>query len=215
MSDSSSSSDAPLPPGSNAHDVAEKQLLQLLRQGDAKAFEWLVRSCGGRMLAVARRMLGHEQDAQDVVQEAFVSALKALPQFAGQSKLATWLHRIVVNAALMRLRSQKRNTDSRLIDDLLPKFLEDGHQANPAVDWRDPADIVLQRLESRALVRECIQQLPEIYRTILILRDIEELDTEESAQLLGVTSAVVKTRLHRARLALRTLLDPHFRGDDA
>jgi len=196
-------------------DAAEQQLLARLRAGDGSAFETLVRTCGGRMLAVARRMIGQEEDAQDVVQEAFLSALKAIPQFAGQSKLATWLHRIVVNAALMRLRSQKRKSADHLMDDLLPKFLDDGHQAVPAVDWRDTADIALQKVESRTLVRNCIQQLPEIYRIVLILRDIEELDTEESAQILGVTAAVVKTRLHRARLALRTLLDPHFRGDDA
>lgn len=216
MSDTSASNSAQ-PSGSDPSDVldvVETELVAQLQAGSDSAFEVVVRTYGGRMLAVARRMLGSDEDAQDAVQEAFLSALKAIGQFEQQSKLGTWLHRIVVNVALMKLRSRRRKPEA-LIDDLLPKFLDDGHQAQPAVDWRDTADVALMKSETRALVRECIQQLPEIYRTVLVLRDIEELDTDESAQMLGVTVAVVKTRLHRARLALRTLLDQHFRGDNA
>lgn len=216
MSDSSASNSAQ-PSGSDPSDVldvVETELVAQLQAGSDSAFEVVVRTYGGRMLAVARRMLGSDEDAQDAVQEAFLSALKAIGQFEQQSKLGTWLHRIVVNVALMKLRSRRRKPEA-LIDDLLPKFLDDGHQAQPAVDWRDTADVALMKSETRALVRQCIQQLPEIYRTVLVLRGIEELDTDESAQMLGVTVAVVKTRLHRARLALRTLLDQHFRGDNA
>lgn len=216
MSDTSASNSAQ-PSGSDPSDVldvVETELVAQLQAGSDSAFEVVVRTYGGRMLAVARRMLGSDEDAQDAVQEAFLSALKAIGQFEQQSKLGTWLHRIVVNVALMKLRSRRRKPEA-LIDDLLLKFLDDGHQAQPAVDWRDTADVALMKSETRALVRECIQQLPEIYRTVLVLRDIEELDTDESAQMLGVTVAVVKTRLHRARLALRTLLDQHFRGDNA
>jgi RNA polymerase sigma-70 factor (ECF subfamily) len=122
------------------------------------------------------------------------------------------LHRIVANAALMKLRTQRRRPET-LIDDLLPRFLADGHQAVPAVDWHDAADMALINSESRDLVRQCIQQLPELYRTVLVLRDLEEFDTRSTAQLLEITETVVKTRLHRARLALRTLLDVHFGGD--
>jgi RNA polymerase sigma-70 factor (ECF subfamily) len=125
--------------------------------------------------------------------------------------LGTWLHRIVANAALMRLRTQRRRPETS-IDDLLPKFLADGHQAEPAVDWHQTAEVELMKAESCDLVRQSIQQLPEIYRTVLVLRDIEEFDTEATALLLEITIPVVKTRLHRARLALRTLLDQHFRG---
>lgn len=216
MSDTSASNSVPPSSSdpSDVLDVEEAELVAQLQAGSDSAFEVLVRAYGGRMLAVSRRMLGSEEDAQDAVQEAFLSALKAIGQFERQSKLGTWLHRIVVNVALMKLRSRRRKPGA-LIDDLPPKFLDDGHQAQPAVDWRDTADVALLKSETRALVRQCIQQLPEIYRTVLILRDIEELDTDESARLLGVTVAVVKTRLHRARLALRTLLDQHFRGDNA
>lgn len=192
-------------------DLSESDLISRLQAGDDAAFEFMVRHFGGRMLAVARRMLGSEEDAQDALQDAFASAFKGLSSFESQSRLGTWLHRIVVNAALMKLRTQRRRPET-LIDDLLPKFLADGHQAEPAVDWQNVADVELIKSESRALVRQSIQELPEIYRTVLVLRDIEEFDTDATAQLLGITIAVVKTRLHRARLALRTLLDRHFRG---
>jgi RNA polymerase sigma-70 factor (ECF subfamily) len=93
--------------------------------------------------------------------------------------------------------------------------LEDGHRENAGPAWKDTAESALQQRETRTLVRECIDRLPESYRTVLLLRDIEELDTEEAAQLLGVSPNAVKIRLHRARQALRTLLDPYFREDAA
>jgi RNA polymerase sigma-70 factor (ECF subfamily) len=211
MSDSNSSQHPPASDPSDLSDQNEAELISRLQSGDDLAFETMVRNYGGRMLAVARRMLGNEEDAQDVLQDAFLSAFKAIHQFESHSKLGTWLHRIVANAALMKLRTQRRHGEIR-IDDLLPKFLSDGHQAEPAVDWHEKPEDLLIKAESRVLIRQCIQQLPEIYRTVLILRDIEEFDTEATAQLLEITVAVVKTRLHRARLALRTLLDQHFRG---
>lgn len=186
-------------------------LLAELRQGGEAAFEKLVRSHGGKLLATARRIVGNEEDAAEAVQDAFLSAFKALGEFGGQSKLSTWLHRIVINAALQKLRRRQRKPE-RLIDDLLPKFQDDGHQVEPADVWQQPSEVILQRQETQALVRQAIDMLPENYRTVLVLRDIEEVDTEETARLLGVTIAVVKTRLHRARQALRTLLDPHLRG---
>ena len=191
----------------------EALLLAGLRAGEPAAFELLVRGHGGRLLAVARRILGNEDDARDALQDGLLSAFKAVATFAGGAQVGTWLHRIVVNAALMKLRSQKRKAE-RLIDDLLPKFLDDGHPADPAVEWRRPDDSAL-RQETRDLVRQAIDQLPETYRTVLLLRDIEGLDTDEAARSLGVTVGVVKTRLHRARQALRTLLDPVLRGGDA
>ncbi len=187
----------------------EVALLAALRAGDEAAFERLVRGCSGRLLAVARRILGHEDDARDALQEALLSAFRSLPHFQGGARLSTWLHRIVINAALNKLRRRQRR-EERPIDDLLPKFLGDGHRAEPGGEWRQPAEDFLQRQETRALVRAAIDQLPETYRTVLLLRDIEELETEETATLLQVTPGVVKTRLHRARQALRTLLDPHL-----
>ena len=187
----------------------ESALLERLRRGDDDAFEELVRAYGGRMLAVARRFLPGEEDARDAVQDAFLSAFRSIGRFEGQARLSTWLHRIVVNAALMKLRTRRRKPEQS-IEELLPGFLEDGHLARPAVEWRKPAEDPVEREQLRALLRDSIDQLPEGYRNVILLRDIEEFDTEETAKMLKLSAAAVKTRLHRARLSLRGLLEPHL-----
>ena len=188
--------------------------LAALRANDADAYERLVRTQTPRLLAVTRRIVQNEEDARDAVQEAFLSAFKGLPNYDGTAQLSTWLHRIAVNAALMRLRTKRRRPEASL-DALLPRFVEDGHQVDPPAPWQDTADVLSSRKETRAIVRASIDQLPESYRTVLLLRDIEGMDTAETSRTLGLTEGVVKTRLHRARQALRTLLDPHVRGGDA
>jgi RNA polymerase sigma-70 factor (ECF subfamily) len=189
----------------------EAALLHALRQGDGRAYEQLVRRQAGPLLVTARRILRNEDDARDAVQDAFLAAFRSLDSFAGNARLTTWLHRIVINAALNKLRRRQRKPE-RSIEGLLPRFQEDGHQAEPAVEWREDSQTAVQRQETRELVRRAIDELPDIYRTVLLLRDIEGLETEEAARILGVNAAVVKTRLHRARQALRSLLDPYFRG---
>jgi RNA polymerase sigma-70 factor (ECF subfamily) len=199
------------PAGAAPGPPEEGALLAGLRARDDAAFERLVRAYGGRMLSVAQRLLGNAEEARDAVQEAFISAFSSIDRFEGGSLVSTWLHRIVVNAALMKLRSRRRAHEEP-IDDLLPTFLDDGHQAQPAREWKDDVHKSLERREVRDAVRAAIDRLPETYRTVLMLRDIEEMDTEEVARLLEVTPNAVKIRLHRARQALRTLLDPHFRA---
>ncbi len=189
----------------------ESTLLERLRAGDDMAYAELVRAYGGRLLAVTRRYLRDEEDARDAVQEAFLSAFKALDRFHGDSKISTWLHRIAVNAALMKIRSRQRKPETP-IDDLLPTFMEDGHHSQPVAPWKEGADTLIARGETRELVRRKIDELPENYRNVLLLRDIEELDTAETARMLGITPNAVKIRLHRARQALRTLLNPHMAG---
>jgi len=158
------------------------------------------------MLATARRLLRSEDEAEDAVQEAFLYAARAIDGFAGGSKVSTWLHRILINTALMTLRSRRRRAEEP-IEDLLPRFDADGHRIDGTASWETPSDVLLERRETRAMVRRCIDRLPDRYRTVLLLRDIEELDTQESADLLGTTANTVKIRLHRARQALRTLLE--------
>jgi RNA polymerase sigma-70 factor (ECF subfamily) len=198
------------PPSRSVVIADEATLLVRMRAGDADAFEACVRTYCGRLLAVARRILKNEEDARDAVQDAFLSAFKGIAGFQGQSALGTWLHRIAVNAALGRLRTRQHRPE-KSIEDLLPHFGEGEHQIDPPAPWKATAETILQREESRELVRQCIGQLPETYRTILLLRDIEGLDTAEAARALGTSEGVVKTRLHRARSALRSLLDPHVR----
>lgn len=190
-----------------APELGERVLLAALRAGEEPAYEQLVREHGGRMLAVARRMMRNEEEARDVLQEAFLLAFRGITRFEGQSRLSTWLHRIVVNAALMKLRSRRAHPEES-IEPLLPTFQEDGHAVRGYSEWPDRPDTDYARNEIRDLVRATIDRLPETYRTVLVLRDIEELDTSEVATMLGVTANAVKIRLHRARQALRQLLDP-------
>ncbi len=202
-------------PASEGEGPGEAALVAALQQGDGAAYEQVVRTHAPRMLSVARRVLGNDEDARDALQEALLAAVKSIGGFHGESRLSTWLHRIVVNACLMKLRARARRPEES-IEDLLPSFIESGvfagvHAAHPP-EWREDALSLLARQETRALVQGCVQRLPETYRVVLVLRDIEELDTAEVASVLGISEGAVKVRLHRARQALRTLLDPHFRA---
>ncbi len=176
-----------------------------LQSGDELACEQLVREHTGRLLAVARRYMRCEEDARDAVQEGFVAAFRAIGRFEGGSSLSTWIHRIVINACLMKLRSKRRRPETS-IEELLPKFDETGHRVAEPEEWRESAEAALSRRETRAQVREAIDRLPEHYRSIVMLRDIEELSTAEVAGMLGLTENAVKIRLHRARQALRAIL---------
>ena len=182
---------------------AESDLVERVRSGDQQACEEVVRRFGGRMLAVAKRFFRNEDDAADAVQDAFLSAFQSLDRFERKSALGTWLHRIVVNACLMKVR---KNKNEESIDPLLPAFDATGHHVNHPVEWDDQVHAAAERSELCQRMRQCIDLLPEPYRTVLLLRDIEELDTNETAQLLECSTSNVKVRLHRARQALRTVL---------
>ncbi len=202
------SSDAPV--RSDAPN-AEAALLVRLQAGDDAAFEELVRENAPRMLAVARRFVADENEAQDILQEAFLSAFRGIQRFEGGSKISTWLHRIVVNAALMRLRKKKRRREVQ-VDELLPGFLEDGHLASIPKGW-PAADQRLEQEDTRAKIRGLIDELPESYRSVLLLRDIEEFSTQDAAHILEITPGAVKTRLHRARQALRALIEQELANE--
>ncbi len=176
--------------------------LAALQAGDLKAREAWVRAELPRMRSVARRLLRDQSAADDVVQEAFVNAFRGLGKFRGDSSLSTWLHRIVVNTALGRLRKA-----STTPTDAAEQLSADGSiDAGGHAPW-DEVERLAAQDETRVLTRRMIDQLPETHRTVLILRDIEELSTAEAAQALSVSPGVVKTRLHRARLALKGLLE--------
>jgi len=193
-------------------DFAEADLVAAMKRGDDAAYEQVVRQYGPRLLAVARRILRDDHAAHDAFQEAMISALRNIDRFEAQSKLSTWLHRIVVNAALMRLRKGKRLAEVS-IDSTGPSFKDDGHRRDPGPAWdRQPIDDARQA-ERRELVHEAIARLPDTHREILLMRDIEQMSTDETAAALGITDGAVKVRLHRARQALRELLDPHMRSE--
>jgi RNA polymerase sigma-70 factor, ECF subfamily len=185
---------------------SEDGLLERLKAHDEEAFETIVRRYGGRMLATACRLLGNDHDARDAVQQAFVSAFKSIAGFNGEARLSTWLHRIVVNAALAQIRSRRRRPGLSM-DGLLPRFDAAGRWTDAAEQsgWSDEHPV--HRRETRQMVRRCIDRLPEIYRTALLLRDIEELDTAEVAEMLAISPNATKIRVHRARQALKSLIE--------
>jgi RNA polymerase sigma-70 factor (ECF subfamily) len=201
-----------VPKGARADEAAvggddEAALLRRLRRGDEAAYAELVRSHGGRMLAVARRYLDSEEAAQDCVQEAFVAAFNALDRFEGRSTLATWLHRITVNAALQALR-RRRGKEELSIEPWLPTFDDEGFLEGPTQLTTADAEELIARDDVRAQVRAAIDRLPESYRNVLLLRDIEGLSMKEVAEMLELTENNAKVRLHRARTALKKQLEP-------
>lgn len=199
----------PAPPSSRPDD----ELIARLRAGDADASIQLMKRYWVPLLSTARRFLRNEEDARDAVQDAFIRAHQAIDGFEGGSTLSTWLHRILINGCLMKLRSRRRRPEES-IEDLLPRFQEDGHEVSNNLLWSDGLTDELCRKETCRLVRKLIDQLPETYRTVLLLRDLREIDTRDVAVQLGITENAVKIRLHRARQALRTLLAPHLANRD-
>ncbi len=185
-------------------DDDERVLVARLRAGDPDAFEAMVRRHGPRLLAVTRRLLRDQADAPSVAQEALLSAGEELGSLQGGVRIATWLHRIVVRIALTRLADRGPTAEPSL-DLLLPRFDSTGHWAEEPRPWAVP-DQDLERPETRALIRGCLDRLPEPFRTIMVLHDVEGVDVDEVAALLATTARAVKDRLHRARQALRTLL---------
>jgi RNA polymerase sigma-70 factor (ECF subfamily) len=209
MGMSASSLDPPSRDSVRPASDTDAALVARLAAGDAAAFTDLVRTYGPRLLAVARRFLPHDADAADALQDAFVAAFRAIGRFEGNAALGTWLHRITVNAALMKLRTRRRRPETS-IEALLPSFRPDGHRDVRREAWRDSPEELASRGETRDVVRNAISRLPEDYRIVLLLRDIEGLDTDETAAVLGIQAGAVKTRLHRARMALRETLETEF-----
>ena len=183
--------------------VAPGGLVDGLRAGDPDAFEELVQLYGPRMLAVARRMMRDEEEARDALQDAFVQVVRSVGGFSSRSLISTWLHRVVVNACLMRLRAR------RLRPEVLFADLPTPHWQSPlGVSRWDPIEPLLRQQQRRVLWR-CIERLPERYRSVLVLRHIEGRDTRETALRLKTTRNAVKTRLHRAHRAVAELVRKH------
>ncbi len=164
------------------------------------------------MLALAERMLGDCALAEDAVQDAFISAFRSLKQFEQRSSLKTWLHRITVNSCLMKMRQQKRRAEQS-IDEFLPEFDQDNCRIEARWNHLASVEDVLVNEHLSTMVKNTIYQLPQQYRNVLLLRDIEGYDTSEVAKLLEITESNVKVRLHRARAALKKLIEPVLRGE--
>jgi len=193
-------------------DTGDDALVDRILAGDGLAAEIFVRRHGGWMLAVGERYTRDRALAEDCTQEAFANAFRRLDTFKRKSSVKTWLHRIVVNQALMKLRSSRARNEIEL-DSLQPDF--DANQCRIEEPWRRilTPEQILGEDRLRLLILRKIDELPESYRNVLMLRDIEELTTSETAAALALSEANVKVRLHRARAALKRLLEPLCRGE--
>lgn len=184
---------------------ADRRLLDGIRRDDPGAFEEFVQRYGGRIYGFGLRVCGQSEDAKDVAQETLLRAFQSLKEVKEPRALRSWLYRVVSNACLMRRRKSKFEPERELgLDELMPKSRDEAEIQIPDVS-RLPDDEAV-REEIRSAVRAGIGELPPQFRTVLLLRDIEQLSTRETAEALGVPESTVKMRLHRARLMLRRRL---------
>jgi len=195
-------------------DDPDRQLVERARAGSSDAFAELVRRNTRAIYRVALRLSGNPSDAEEILQETFLQLHRTLDAFRGEARVSTWLYRIAVNAALMYLRRQKRHQAERL-DDHLPRYDERGRLARLDVDYSVAAraDRVVEARELASAALDALASLPEVYRMPFVLRDLEELGTEETAEILGVSVGLVRQRVHRARLALRARLSALAGGE--
>ena len=189
----------------------ETTLVTRAQQGDKQALAALVEAHQQTVYNVARRMCGNEHDAEETLQETFLSAITALPRFEGHSRLSTWLYRIATNQCLQRRRAAGATPETPLVDELDG---DDGDMPTPRlfVDWSGLPEAALLDEELHDVMEAAIAALPPDLRIVFLWRDLEGLSTAETAEVVGISAANVKVRLHRARLALREQLSAYFVG---
>jgi RNA polymerase sigma-70 factor, ECF subfamily len=190
-------------------------LLQALRRREPMAAEHLITRYGERAYRLASRITGNGEDAEEVVQDALCTVVRKIDTFRGESAFGSWLYRIVANAAYHKLRGRQRRWRELSLDEVLPVFDANGCHAASVADWSSRVNDPAVRAELRAALTSAIDELPATYRTVLVLRDVEGQSNSEIADALGLSVAVVKTRVHRARLFLRKRLAQSMTTPDA
>lgn len=191
--------------GDTGEDLA---LVQSAREGDMAAFEQLIKRYDRNVFRIANHITQNREDAEDVVQDAFLKAYQKLDQFQGNSKFYTWLVRIAVNEALMKLRKRKASKTVSIDEDV---ETEEGFVPREVTDWSPNPEQLYKQAELGDILEKTIQGLSAGFRTVFVLRDVEGLSTEETAETLGLSIPAVKSRLLRARLQLRERLSRHFK----
>lgn len=190
--------------------VTDEELVTRARAKDFGAFEQLVDRYEDKVYRLAFRFVRNETEAKEIVQDTFLSIWRKLDTFKGDAQFGSWVYRVAANAALMRLRSQRRHPEVST-EELPLDFLDTYGQIPTYGDnWARRPDDELQSDELRRRIQAAVDDLPEIYRTVFLIRDVEGLSTEETAQVLDISIPTVKTRLHRARLALREAISKYF-----
>jgi RNA polymerase sigma-70 factor (ECF subfamily) len=187
----------------------EMALVHAAKRGDLEAFSQLVNRYDRNIFLIAQHITHNEEDAQDVVQDAFLKAYQNLEQFQENSKFYTWLVRIAVNEALMKLRKRRTDRTVSLDEDV---ETEEGSMPREVADWSPNPEQLYGQSELGDILKKTIQGLPPGFRTVFVLRDVEGLSTEETAEMLGLSVPAVKSRLLRARLQLRERLARYFKS---
>lgn len=193
-------------------DMEDIELVNKAVDGDFDAFETIVQRYQDKAYRLAWGLVKNDEEANDVVQDAFLNVYRKLDSFQGDSKFSSWLYRVVVNAGLMRLRKTKRRAEIPL-DEFGPAFLDNGHHAAMAPSWDSRGDAVVENAELREKILAAVDELEEKYQTVFLLREMENLELKEIADILDITVPAVKSRLHRARLFLRATLEPYVAGE--
>src|SRR5277367_3198926 len=203
----------PAPTGSSVLPHDETELVNRARSGDAAAFTELVNRYERKIYRLAKHITQNDEDAEDVLQEAFLKAYEHLDSFQGNSKFYTWIVRIAVNESLMKLRKRKGDRTVPLDE---PVDTGEEMVTREIAVWEDNPEQHYSREEMREILDTAVETLKPDFRTVFTLRDIEELSTEETAEALGISIPAVKSRLLRARLALREKLTRQFKrkGED-
>ncbi|HVP14159.1 MAG TPA: sigma-70 family RNA polymerase sigma factor [Terriglobales bacterium] len=185
---------------------SDEELVRMAQAGESRGFDELVRRYQGKVYRLSYKILRHEEDAAEALQDAFLSAYRGLRAFKSEATFSTWLYRIATNAALMKIRKRRPNHVS------LEQSGSDDKGPLQLRDWSaQPAEELLTR-ETREVMEEGMRALPAQLQAVFVLRDIEGLSSAEAAEVLGLSVAAVKSRLHRARLALRERLNRYFGG---
>jgi RNA polymerase sigma-70 factor (ECF subfamily) len=192
----------------------DEDLLDRLRRGTPGAVDDLLHQYQGKIFNLAMSILKNESDAEEAAQDVFMTVIRKVDTFKGNSAFYSWMYRICVNTCLMRLRGKRRN-DTVAIEEFMPVFTEDGMHASPMDDWSKEVERKALNEELGEMIRKFTEQLSEKYRVVFVLSDIEGLSNEETAKILGMTVPAVKSRLHRARLDLREQLSRYLQEGKA
>jgi RNA polymerase sigma-70 factor (ECF subfamily) len=202
---------APTPiPKLDAKIARERELIERVLAGEKELFYELIRPCERGVFLAAASILGNDADAEDAAQEAFLKAYRNLARFRQESKFSTWLIQIAINNARMKLRKDRRHKCAAI--DVGQETSEGDYIPTDFADWREIPSAALEQSELREAMNKALTSLPEKYRTVLILRDVQQMSIAETAKALGISEENVKTRTSRARLQMRDRLAPGWGG---
>lgn len=197
---------------SQISNLADEKLIELyISENNESAFEEIINRYADRIYAIAFRITHDHHSSEEVLQNVFLTLTKKIDTFRSEAKFSSWVYRVTVNASFMHLRAEKKHESDISLENYVP-YDENGSLEGriKSKDWSNRPDIILFSKEATEIIEKAVNELPEIYRTVFHLKDIEELSNEEISEILGISSGAVKSRLHRARLFVRDKISDYF-----